>query len=73
MKIIFSHLKKMIHCPVLPVGGDMIKTTRFKMENKFKPIASAEAWQLSNPPVLSLAAIRGFTRYYKNGGWYCYA
>jgi kynureninase len=35
------------------------KMSRFKMENKFKPMKSAEAWQLSNPPVLSLAAIRG--------------
>ncbi|MDQ7051232.1 MAG: kynureninase [Enterobacterales bacterium] len=35
------------------------KATRFKMENSFKPIQSTEAWQLSNPPVLSLAAIRG--------------
>lgn len=35
------------------------KQTRFKMQNTFKPIESAEAWQLSNPPILSLAAIRG--------------
>jgi kynureninase len=35
------------------------KASRFKMENDFKAIGTAEGWQLSNPPVLSLAAIRG--------------
>lgn len=32
--------------------------TRFEMRPEFTPVASADAWQLSNPPVLALAPVR---------------
>ena len=34
------------------------KATRFNMRHDFKPIEGAEGWQLSNPPILPLAAMR---------------
>ncbi len=34
------------------------KETRFNMRHDFDPIAGAEGWQLSNPPIYSLAAMK---------------
>jgi kynureninase len=47
--------------PVLPRfagwwGND--PATRFRMGPDFVPVASADAWQLSNPPILALAPLR---------------
>ncbi len=34
------------------------KTSRFQMPREFDPIEGAEGWQLSNPPIFQLAALR---------------
>ncbi len=33
------------------------KSSRFQMPKDFKPLNTAEAWQISNPPILSMAAL----------------
>jgi len=57
---IFVH-EKHHHDPSIPRfegwwGTD--KKSRFKMGPTFEPIPTAEAWQLSNPPIFQLAAMR---------------
>lgn len=44
------------------------KTTRFKMQPIFDPIPTAEAWQLSNPPILSMAAIKASLEIFEAAG-----
>ncbi len=41
------------------------KDTRFKMRDDFEAIPGVEAWQLSNPPILSMAAIWSSLKIFK--------
>ncbi|MDQ6892350.1 MAG: kynureninase [Acidobacteriota bacterium] len=44
------------------------KESRFRMESGFRPIPGAEGWQLSNPSILSLAAIRASLEVFMEAG-----
>lgn len=44
------------------------KDTRFKMRDAFDPIQSTEAWQLSNPPILAMAAVWASLKIFEDAG-----
>lgn len=44
------------------------KSSRFKMGPDFDPLPTAEAWQLSNPPIWQLASLRASMELYDRAG-----
>lgn len=45
------------------------KDTRFNMRQDFDPIPGAQGWQLSNPPILSMAAIKASLDIFEQAGF----
>ncbi len=44
------------------------EASRFRMDPQFRPMAGAEGWQLSNPPILALAPLRASMEIFMEAG-----
>jgi len=49
-------------------GNDPATRFRMQLEPEFVPVPSADAWQLSNPPVLALAPLRASLELFEEAG-----
>ncbi len=56
------------HLPRLAGWWGQNKSTRFEMKNDFHPIPTVEGWQLSNPTIFSMAAIRASLEVFAEAG-----
>jgi len=66
----FIHQRHISNKKMLRLAGwwGQEKANRFKMERDFDPIPTAEGWQLSNAPVLSMAAHKASLDIFKEAG-----
>ena len=67
---IFIHERHLgnVHVPRFEGWWGHDKSTRFKMPDEFSPIDTAEAWQLSNPPIFSMAPLLASLEIYNEAG-----
>jgi len=68
---VFIHEKFHIDKNIKRFGGwwGYDKETRFKMEKGFKPIPTAEGWQLSTPSMLLYASHKAALEIFEEAGW----
>ena len=66
----FIHQRHASNTELPRMGGwwGQDKLTRFHMVDQFTPIATAEGWQLSNPPIHALAPIRAALELFTKSG-----